>query len=89
MTGWIPAVLVAVLLLDLLLAVTSRLSVLIRSFAVQAVGIALLALLLAALLATLLAVTHLATLLTAALAALLHLPWGRRAHAALGALGHG
>lgn len=46
MSGWANAVLVAVILLDLLLSVTSRLSVLIRGFAVQAAGIALLALLL-------------------------------------------
>lgn len=46
MSGWASAVLVAVILLDLLLSVTSRLSVLIRGFAVQAAGIALLALLL-------------------------------------------
>ncbi len=46
MSAWASAVLVAVILLDLLLSVTSRLSVLIRGFAVQAAGIALLALLL-------------------------------------------
>ncbi len=46
MSGWASTVLVAVILLDLLLSVTSRLSVLIRGFAVQAAGIALLALLL-------------------------------------------
>lgn len=46
MSSWVSAVLVAVLLLDLLLSVTSRLSVLIRGFAVQAAGIAFLALLL-------------------------------------------
>ncbi len=46
MSAWASAVLVAVILLDLLLSVTSRLSVLIRGFAVQAAGIAMLALLL-------------------------------------------
>ncbi len=46
MSAWVHAILVAVLLLDLLLSVTSRLSVLIRGFALQAVGIAALALLL-------------------------------------------
>lgn len=46
MSGWIHAVLVAVLLLNLLLSATSRLAVLIRGFTVQATAIALLALLL-------------------------------------------
>jgi hydrogenase-4 component E len=43
---WVNAILVAVLLLDLLLSVTSRLSVLIRGFAFQAAAIAALAILL-------------------------------------------
>ncbi len=46
MSSWVSIVLVAVILLDLLLSVASRLSVLIRGFAVQAAGLAFLALLL-------------------------------------------